>query len=107
MFWNNKVMPFSEQNHTDKPVLLDFSADWCGSCQTMIPVIEELKSRMGSELHVLEIDVDKNPQTAAQMDIRNVPTFILFQSGKEVWRRVGLITLKELTQKIQTYIRKQ
>jgi thioredoxin 1 len=76
--------------------LLEFYADWCGSCQTMSPIIDRFESKMQNKLEVIKVDIDKNPQIAGIYQIKNVPTFVLFKNGKEIWRQVGLITNREL-----------
>lgn len=85
------------------PVLIDFYTDWCGSCQTMLPVLEKLQNKLGSAFSLLQINTDKHSQIAAQFNIKNVPTFILMKNGKELWRKVGLVSRKELEKQIQNY----
>ncbi|MFN8242366.1 MAG: thioredoxin [Bacteroidales bacterium] len=76
----------------DKPVLVDFSAEWCGPCRMMAPVLEQLKNRMGSNIRILKIDVDRNNELASRMNIRNVPTLMLFQEGERKWTGSGVMT---------------
>ena len=89
---------FSELIQSDKPVLVDFSAAWCGPCKMMHPILEDLKSRVGNNASILKVDVDKNPQAAAAFQIQGVPTLILFKEGKVVWRQSGLVTADYLEQ---------
>lgn len=86
-----------------KPVLLDFFAEWCATCQTMMPVLESVKKKLKENLHILEIDIDKNPTVASYYRVKGVPTFILFKKGKELWRRSGLISGKELEEQIRKH----
>jgi len=89
---------FKEVINQDKPILVDFFAEWCGPCQTMGPVLEDLKTRVGDQAQVLKIDVDQNPMAAAAFKVRSVPTLILFKNGKILWRKSGIVSAKELEQ---------
>jgi thioredoxin 1 len=94
-------MKFKEAINSTTPVLVDFFATWCGPCQTMAPVLEQLKKKMGEKVTILKIDVDKNPQASAQFNIAGVPTFILFKEGKVKWRQSGMLTGGQLEQVIE------
>lgn len=87
---------FNDHVQGTKPVLVDFFATWCGPCQAMTPIIEDLKHRVGEEAHVLKVDVDRNPQAAQALGIQGVPTLIIFKQGKVVWRRSGVVGADEL-----------
>jgi thioredoxin 1 len=87
---------FNEIIKSDVPTLVDFYAVWCGPCKVMHPVLDALKEEMGDKVRVLKIDVDKNPAVADQFKIRGVPTFMLFKSGKTLWRQSGGMDLKTL-----------
>ena len=76
---------FQELIQTDKPVLIDFFATWCGPCQQLSPILKQVKDVMGERISILKIDVDKNEQLAAQYQVRGVPTMMLFQNGKQLW----------------------
>jgi len=91
---------FLEFINQDKPVLIDFFATWCGPCQTMSPILKQVKDELGDEVTILKVDVDKNVAIASNFQVRGVPTFILFKNGKQVWKQAGLISKTDLKQKI-------
>lgn len=75
----------------EKPVLVDFYADWCGPCKTLAPILKQVKDEMGEALKVVKIDVDKNQALATNFQVRGVPTLILFKDGNPVWRESGVL----------------
>ena len=83
------------------PVLVDFYADWCGPCKSLAPVLEEIAGEFAGRLQVLKLNVDHEPELAAQYRVRGIPTLILFQAGKEVNRITGALPKNELTQVLQ------
>jgi len=87
---------FKDLIKDQQPVLVDFSAEWCGPCKMMGPVLEQLKDKMGDKIRILKIDVDNNPELAQKYNIRSIPTLMLFQSGLTKWSGVGVMTSNHL-----------
>ncbi|SCY28409.1 thioredoxin [Nonlabens sp. Hel1_33_55] len=92
---------FSEIVNDEVPVLVDFFATWCGPCQTMMPVLEQLKKELGDEVKIIKVDVDKNKPLATQFNVRGVPAFLIFKNGKQVWRGGGVQPISDLRHQIQ------
>ncbi|MEN9875520.1 MAG: thioredoxin [Bacteroidota bacterium] len=87
---------FNQIIQSDKPVLVDFFATWCGPCQMLAPILKDVKTNLGERISIIKIDVDKNQAVAAQYQVRGVPTMILFQNGKQLWRQSGVISKEEI-----------
>lgn len=85
---------------SDKPVLIDFFATWCGPCKTLAPILKQVKDNLGERITILKIDVDKNQQLASKYQVRGVPTMILFQNGKQLWRQSGVMSKEEIVKTI-------
>jgi thioredoxin len=91
---------FSQIINDNKPVLVDFYADWCQPCKVMAPELKQLKSEMGDSVKIIKVDVDRNPQLSAAYNIRSIPTLMLFKEGMVKWSGAGVIRAPQLKQVI-------
>ena len=94
---------FNELIQSTKPVLVDFYAAWCGPCQIMKPRILDVAERMGDDVKVILIDIDKEKKLAERFRIQSVPTLIIFKNGKQQWRQSGIISTLALMKLLQEY----
>ena len=99
-------MTFKEMIQSNKPVLVDFHATWCGPCKMMSPILKEVKDNVGDAVSVIKVDVDKNPQAAAMYQVQGVPTLILFKNGEPVWRQSGVVPKANLINIIEQFTSK-
>ncbi len=91
---------FSTLIQSEKPVLVDFFATWCGPCKALAPILKEVKDSLGERISILKIDVDKNQTLASHYQVRGVPTMILFQNGQQLWRQSGGFSKENILQVI-------
>jgi thioredoxin 1 len=96
-------MTFNEMIQSDKPVLVDFFAEWCGPCKMMAPILKQVKDEVEDNASIIKVDIDKNQQTAMAYQVSSVPTLILFKKGKVLWRQSGVLPKTELVKKIKEY----
>ena len=87
---------FNQLINGDKPVLIDFHAEWCGPCKMLAPVIKEVSKAMDGKVRIVKIDVDKNQAIAQRFQVRGVPTLALFKNGKVVWKESGVRTKQQI-----------
>ena len=98
----NKKETFNDIIQGDKPVLIDFFAEWCEPCKLMKPILAELRQRMGDKIRILKIDIDKSPAVSAGFDIQGVPTLMLIRNRNILWRQAGVVQASQLEQIINS-----
>lgn len=91
---------FGDLTDSQIPILIDFHASWCGPCQTLAPILEDVKKDLGENIKIVKVDVDKNKPLAAKFKVRGVPTLMLFKNGQQLWRKSGLISKNDLKEAI-------
>ncbi len=99
----NKKESFGEIINGSTPVLVDFSAEWCGPCRMMKPILQQLHQRMREKIRIIKIDIDKSPAAAQTYNVQSVPTLIIFQNGKMLWRQSGVVQATQLEKIIEQH----
>ena len=94
---------FDDIIKSDKPVLIDFFATWCGPCKMMHPILEELAGKVGDKARIIKIDIDKNQQLSSIYNVRSVPTFMIFKDGELKWRSSGVQQASALEAELEKY----
>lgn len=94
----------SEVLQSDKPVLTDFWADWCGPCKMIAPILEDIANEYEEDLTIAKVDVDENPGIAMRYGIQSIPTLILFKNGQEATRLVGAMSKERLMSRLRPYL---
>lgn len=100
---NNIMSKYETLIDSDKLVLVDFFAEWCGPCKTMKPILEDVKKKIGSCAEVIAVDVDKEEKLSAKYKIQSVPTLILFHKGEVLWRKSGVTTSEMLVETVTKF----
>jgi len=88
---------------SEEVVLVDFFGTWCGPCQTLMPILKDVKDELGDNVKIVKIDIDKNQALATQYQVRSVPTMILFKEGTPKWRQSGVLQKSEIVNVINTH----
>ncbi|OBX23594.1 MULTISPECIES: thioredoxin [Bizionia] len=95
-----KTADFNNTIETNKNVVLDFYADWCGPCQTLLPIVNKLAAELQDIVVIKKVNVDQDSELAAQFNVRSIPTLVFFNEGKVIDRHSGLLTETDLREKI-------
>ncbi len=94
---------FQDIINSDKPVLVDFFATWCGPCKMMHPILEELRGLVGEKARIITIDIDKNQQLADHYKVQSVPTLMIFRNNELKWRESGVHQASDLRKELEKY----
>ena len=95
---------FNQLVDSEKPVLIDFYADWCGPCKMMPPILKQVANELGDQVRIIKIDVDKNPVIAGKLNIQGVPTLMIYKNGSQQWRQSGVLPAPQLVNLLQQYM---
>jgi thioredoxin 1 len=94
---------FKEIIQSEKPVLVDFYADWCGPCKMMTPILQQVKASVGDDVTIIKIDVDKNQELAQALQVQGIPTLMIFKQGEMKWRKSGVVQANQLQEVISRF----
>jgi thioredoxin 1 len=96
---------FNEIIQSNNLVLVDFYADWCGPCKMMSPILLEVKATLKEAVKIIKVNVDQHQDLASHFMVRGVPTLMLFQEGKMLWRQSGVLSTPDLVKVLTTHIK--
>ena len=88
----------------DRPVLVDFWAEWCGPCKMIAPALEEISGALGEKVDIVKLNIDENPETPGHYGVRGIPTMVLFKGGKPVAQKVGAAPRSQIQQWLESEI---
>lgn len=94
----------SKDLQESRPTMLEFFASWCPHCQRMMPIVEELRQRIGSKANIIQIDVDKNPELTEEYGVKSYPWWFIYKDGQKVWEDGGEKPLSELEDMINRFV---
>ena len=94
---------FNDLIQSEIPVFIDFSAEWCGPCKAMAPILKEVAVSVGAHAKIIKIDIDKNPEIAQQLNITGVPTLAIYKNGELKWRVSGMQSAFSLVSQLELY----
>lgn len=94
---------FDQLINSEKPVLIDFHAEWCGPCKAQAPILKEVSKAINGQARIIKIDVDKNQHIAERYQVRGVPTLALFKNGELVWRQSGVQSKQQILNAINQH----
>lgn len=96
-----KSASFKQLTQSPVPVLIDFYADWCGPCKAQAPVVQQVASHFGDKVKVIKINTDKNPELSSSLNIKSIPTLMVYQNGAVKWKHAGFASLGQLKQVLE------
>ena len=95
---------FKDIINSDTPVIIDFYADWCGPCKAFAPILSQLKTDLGDTARIIKIDVDRNQELSQKLQVRSIPTIMIFQNGELKWRAMGVQTAQTIKQQVDALV---
>ncbi len=101
---DEQMSSFKEIISSEKATLIDFYADWCAPCKMMPPILKEVSQKLGDQIRIIKIDVDKNPQLSTKLNIQGVPTLAIYKGGEMKSRQSGVVPAHQLIPIIQQYL---